>query len=744
VELARLGALALTEGKLEEALVRHRAALQLFQTLREPEMEAAAWHQLGKVHRQQRQWDAAERHYREAARLTEECGHLTASVQTLNQLAECAQEAGRPESAEAWYRRALEVTRRIGNPTQRGQILCTLAAVLKNQPGRLAEAKSLAEEALHVAQRLDPAADTWKGYAVLADILDQQAHAMSAGDSRSALEAEARDYREVHRRAPMISAALARLDTPSLGRVVLLGQLGRSVHLGRRPDPAVACFREAIRVASLIPSSDDVHGLLGQLHADLGDALSATGQDAEARGSHAAALEIAERLDDLLGRARASQRLGPAVQASHPQLQPSDFELTLHEELISDFVFEPDLLIDGPRRQRSIRWTGEAAPLSVGVRPALPLGARTWLDDGGAVRFNLRDDEPTLERHPGCIVMRRIHRERALSGDPVVLWQLIAGMDGTRTVGDILSRLPADQRPLAARMIATLAATGTVDVSGRSVGRFLHAATKKGVLPGGGLDGDQVLNLATDGQYLAYRDAPRIAVNTAVPDRLRAFHTLTRARRSQREYSGLVMDRRDFDALLHTACGVTGSLAWSGREVKLRAYPSSGALYAVEIYPVVFSVEGLAPAVYHYRAVENVLELVRPAIDHANVAAAALPVERAMVSGAAVLFCLAGHFPRHERKYGGGGYRMLVAEAGHVSQNLILAATALGLNARPFGGVFDDLLNHDLGLDVNQAQFLLAVLVGPKAEGPVEDGEKRSGKRGKTSGHEATQSIDPR
>ena len=52
------------------------------------------------------------------------------------------------------------------------------------------------------------------------------------------------------------------------------------------------------------------------------------------------------------------------------------------------------------------------------------------------------------------------------------------------------------------------------------------------------------------------------------------------------------------------------------------------------------------------------------------------------------------------------------AEAGHISQNLILAATALGLNARPFGGVFDDLLNEDLGLDTADEQFLLAVLVG--------------------------------
>ena len=89
-----------------------------------------------------------------------------------------------------------------------------------------------------------------------------------------------------------------------------------------------------------------------------------------------------------------------------------------------------------------------------------------------------------------------------------------------------------------------------------------------------------------------------------------------------------------------------------------------------------------------------------------------LPVEREMVASASAMICLTAFFPRHERKYGEGGYRMLVAEAGHISQNLILAATALGLSARPFGGVFDDLVNQDLGLNAAEEQFLLAVLVG--------------------------------
>ena len=177
-------------------------------------------------------------------------------------------------------------------------------------------------------------------------------------------------------------------------------------------------------------------------------------------------------------------------------------------------------------------------------------------------------------------------------------------------------------------------------------------------------------------------------------------------------YLGLPVSREDFDALLHIACGVTGTMSWAGRESLLRAYPSSGGLDAVEIYPVVFRVEGLDEGVYHYRAVENVLEMVNPEIDLGRIVTASLLVEREMVAGAATMICLTGNFPRHERKYGEGGYRMLVAEAGHISQNLVLAATALGLSARPFGGVFDELLNRDLGLEGENEQFLLSVLVG--------------------------------
>ena len=107
-------------------------------------------------------------------------------------------------------------------------------------------------------------------------------------------------------------------------------------------------------------------------------------------------------------------------------------------------------------------------------------------------------------------------------------------------------------------------------------------------------------------------------------------------------------------------------------------------VYAVEIYPVVFAVDGLTSAVYHYCPSENVLEVVQADLKRSTFIDTALPSERAMLDGVATMICLTGVFDRHEQKYGEGGYRMLVAETGHLSQNLILTATALGLDAETF------------------------------------------------------------
>jgi len=673
-------------------------------------------------------------------------GPSYARAVALGRVAHCLQLAGRFDGAERYARQAVDVAEALATSDGVASLRAALRSELGDAlraAGRYDEAREAYEAALATARALSDAraqavelgrlgalaaargdaheaCTSFEAARRLFERVGDRSHLQRCLDALGGLLASiaAGVVPDLERYAPVIAAALARLGlAPTYGRAVLLGHLGRCWYAVGRPDLAVQTIRDALGVLADLPSSDEVTSLRGFLIVDLGDGLRAVGRDADAQEAYRAALAVAEERQDVRGLASVSERLGQTTdvrsvrhQPDHQSISALPFEITVFEDVAVDHVFDPDLLIDGPRERRA--WRPSAVPLEDSQRPRLAPSVRTWVDEDGAVWFDVPLGEPRVDREPSCTVLCRRRREVRVSTSQDVLWRVVRGTTGEHTVADIVSGLGVEDRGAAARLLGALAGAGVVDVSGRALGRFVHQATKKGVLPAGGLVGDEVLQLAADGEYRAYPEVPRIALRSDVPERLRPFHALTRARRSTRDYRGGVVARADIEALLHTACGVTGTTAIAGRELPLRAYPSSGALYAVEIYPLVFRVEGLEPAVYHYRAIEHALEVVRPAIDPAVVVRAALPVEREMVAGAAALICLTGRFPRHERKYGEGGYRMLVAEAGHISQNLVLAATALGLRARPFGGVFDDLLNQDLGLDASDEQFLLAVLLG--------------------------------
>ena len=138
----------------------------------------------------------------------------------------------------------------------------------------------------------------------------------------------------------------------------------------------------------------------------------------------------------------------------------------------------------------------------------------------------------------GCTVIRRTRREVCIGGAASVVWSLIRSMDGRSTVADIVSALPEGDRERGIRTLGALIATGVVDLSGRAIGRFVHWTTRKGVLAAGGLEAEDVLRLATDGQHRAHEDLPRIPLRRRHSGAAPPFHELTRRRRSRRDYHG--------------------------------------------------------------------------------------------------------------------------------------------------------------------------------------------------------------
>lgn len=127
-------------------------------------------------------------------------------------------------------------------------------------------------------------------------------------------------------------------------------------------------------------------------------------------------------------------------------------------------------------------------------------------------------------------------------------------------------------------------------------------------------------------------------------------------------------------------------LCWAGQGITdarrgLRASPSAGALYPIELYLV------RADGIDRYLPVNHQLERhlsgdLRPALQRAA-------LDQDAVGEAPVCVVVAAVVKRTARKYGDRAERYCFIEAGHVAQNILLQATALDLAGVPVGA-FED------------------------------------------------------
>jgi SagB-type dehydrogenase family enzyme len=183
-----------------------------------------------------------------------------------------------------------------------------------------------------------------------------------------------------------------------------------------------------------------------------------------------------------------------------------------------------------------------------------------------------------------------------------------------------------------------------------------------------------------------------------------------RRRRSHRRFTGAPLTLDELARLLHSGNGITGHLDAPDGEVPqpVRAAPSGGALYPVELYAAVMAVDGVPAGVHHYSVARHALELVSSG--DPRDALSAITGDPGVFSGAAVAFVLTTVLGRGRFKYGERAYRFALLEAGHMTQNLMLAATALDVGSVPVGGFVDDELNALLDVDgVDEAAVCLVV-----------------------------------
>lgn len=164
------------------------------------------------------------------------------------------------------------------------------------------------------------------------------------------------------------------------------------------------------------------------------------------------------------------------------------------------------------------------------------------------------------------------------------------------------------------------------------------------------------------------------------------FQTMLK-RRSERKFVDRPMSQQALADVLYAGFGITAmvdddELGW----LPLTMSPSGGARNPFEGYVAIRDVEGMAKGVYHYDGAAKNLSIV--SIDLPS--RAAMVGEQAWADDANAVVFLVAHFERTMWKYPNpAAYRVVLIEAGHIVQNMMLATVKHGMVSAPTSAVSD-------------------------------------------------------
>jgi putative peptide maturation dehydrogenase len=173
-----------------------------------------------------------------------------------------------------------------------------------------------------------------------------------------------------------------------------------------------------------------------------------------------------------------------------------------------------------------------------------------------------------------------------------------------------------------------------------------------------------------------------------------ALDDLFGARTTCRNFDPLAaLPLQDLATTLHRVFGAQAGRELAPGAVMLKKNsPSGGGLHPVDAYVLAQRVDGLAPGLYHHDCVAHALEPMQ-GMPGAQLASLAhdLVAGQAWFANAPVLVLMAARFQRNFWKYRrhAKAWKVVLLDAGHLSQNFYLSATELGYGAFVTGAIND-------------------------------------------------------
>ena len=240
----------------------------------------------------------------------------------------------------------------------------------------------------------------------------------------------------------------------------------------------------------------------------------------------------------------------------------------------------------------------------------------------------------------------------------------------------------------------------------KGVGDKFQQETKydRGSLGGGGLDWANEPEI-----YKTYPDSRQVKLPPFNSIETLALRDVLEKRKSVRHFSGDNLTGEELSYLLWAS----GGIQRVERGHEYRTAPSAGALYPIETYVIVEGVKGVDRGLYHYAVNAHVLEELKTGQFGHEITQAALGQK--MCLGAPAVFIWTAIFERSKWKYDQRAYRYVYLDAGHIAENLALAAVAIGLGTCQIGALFDDEVNDIIGVDGTEESVVYMTVVGHPA-----------------------------
>jgi len=186
--------------------------------------------------------------------------------------------------------------------------------------------------------------------------------------------------------------------------------------------------------------------------------------------------------------------------------------------------------------------------------------------------------------------------------------------------------------------------------------------------------------------------------------------TAINVRTTVREYATTPLILDELSYLLWSTQGIKGIV---NGEYTFRTVPSAGARHAIETNLLLNRVEGVTPGLYRYRARDH--QLLEISTDpHLAEEVTRACYGQPFIRTSAVTFLWTAVIYRMTWRYGERGYRYLHLDAGHICQNLYLAAEAIDVGVCAVGAFDDDQINDLLGFDGRELSVIYAATIGKR------------------------------